>query len=93
MTDTEFTALIREALQVQYLIVKAGGMATKSRVEDALMTRHSIDRSLAHDVTNTVESRNLRAWDTCFGFRWAGIGPEPQAGDWPEIVINSKKGN
>lgn len=54
-----FDALLREYQLEAGKIVAAGGMATKSRVEDILMARHGIDRATAHDVANTCEYKGL----------------------------------
>jgi len=60
MTDAQFSAILSEVSEIQYLIIKVGGIATKSRVEDVLMTQHGLDRSDAHTFTNCAESRNIR---------------------------------
>lgn len=78
-----FRRLVEQAQDIQYLIVKAGGMATKSLVEDCLMHRNEdIDPVTAHDVTNTVEQANpvFRV-----GFEatvWTATRPEPESGDY-----------
>jgi len=59
-------SLLIDAVRVTYAIVKAGGMASKSIVEDVLMLKHGVGRDLAHDLTNLIESINMSykgIWD------------------------------
>lgn len=69
-----------------YLIVKSGGMATKSLVEDVLMDRFGcLDREDAHTMTNMAEAVNKRFF-TIGPTRWTSKQwPEPQVGDWPYL--------
>lgn len=57
MDYQKYLALLDEVTAIQYLIIKSGGMATKSKVEDILMARFSLDRGDAHSLTNDAESR------------------------------------
>lgn len=50
---------IKEALKAKYVIMKCGGNACKSNIEDIIMTNLEIDRSFAHDITNHIEQYNL----------------------------------
>jgi len=54
--------MVDVALDIQKRIVEAGGMATKSIVEDELMLMFGIDRYVAHNITNHIEYHNLRKW-------------------------------
>lgn len=71
---------------IRYLIVKSGGMATKSLVEDVLMDRFGcLDRSDAHTMTNIAEVANERLF-TIGPTRWTSDQwAEPQVGDWPYL--------
>lgn len=70
---------------VRYLIVKAGGMACKSLVEEVLMSQLEIGREDAHSVTNMAEQANLRLFvvnpTIWTSYRW----PEPKIEDWPYL--------
>lgn len=59
VSDEEYQLMIITARQIQGRIVKDGGMATKSKVEDELMPAFNITRSLAHDITNHISQHNL----------------------------------
>lgn len=74
MTDEQFNLILSEVPEIQHLIVKSGRMATKTIVENILMTRHNIDRNQAHGITNTAECRNLN---------WRRANPDPNK--YPEI--------
>lgn len=52
--------LVDEALAIRRAIVAAGGMATKTAVENELMQRHGMSRSDAHSIMNHIEAHNLR---------------------------------
>lgn len=85
MNEETFNELIMEAIDIRFLIVKAGGMATKSIVENVLMLRHQIERLDAHDIMNHIE--NCRVDQDYFrGSIWqAKHKNEPAASDYPEI--------
>lgn len=55
-----FLTVVQDALVIRRRIVAAGGMATKTVVEDELMPKHGIDRRAAHDVMNHIEYHNLK---------------------------------
>ena len=81
----EYAALVREAIAIRWLIYINGGNASKSVVEDVLLSRHGeIDRSFAHDIMNAIEQHDL-----CGAMfrdrRWYG-GAEPAFADYPEIA-------
>jgi hypothetical protein len=83
MTDSEFEALVHEAVEIKYVIYKAGGMATKTAVEDVLMLRHSgLDRYEAHDVLNRVEFLNLKIRKP---YACEANTERPTLADYPEI--------
>lgn len=83
MTDNEREDLMREATEIQYVILVAGGMATKTTVEDVLMLRHpGLDRYNAHNILNDVEFYNLKIRKPYAG----EANPErPTLDDYPEI--------
>ena len=57
----EWLGMVAAAVAIRDRIVAAGGMATKSRVEDELMPMFGIDRSDAHSIMNHIEFHNLGA--------------------------------
>lgn len=59
MSDDEFAAIVLKAREIQGAIVAAGGMATKSKVEDELMPLYNLTRGAAHQVLNFIEAHNL----------------------------------
>jgi len=85
MSDQQFAAITNAAVDIQYLIVTGGGMATKTAVEDALMARFGLDRADAHTVTNFVESRRDFTVGSS-GVLWQAQRPEPQRADYPELL-------
>jgi len=60
LTDDEWRRLLERAVAIRRRIIEAGGMATKTAVEDELMPEFAIDRYTAHQVLNTIERENLR---------------------------------
>lgn len=60
MTDQKYQEILAEVPEIQYLIVKAGGIATKTVVEQILMLRHNLDRGDAHTFLNINEGHNNR---------------------------------
>lgn len=74
-----------EAIRIRYLIVRAGGMATKTAVEDVLIMRRTVpDRSTGHQIMNDIEYHRL---DVMPGRPWPEqrYGAEPDPADYPEI--------
>lgn len=68
--------LIKQAVEIRFLIVANGGMATKSVVEDVLMARHAgLGRTEAHDILNHIEYHNIGQPDDL-----------PELADYPEIL-------
>jgi hypothetical protein len=56
----DWNAILTRAIAVKKSIVASGGMATKSSVENVLMSEYAgLDRYNAHSVMNHIESRNL----------------------------------
>lgn len=87
LTDAQYEAILSEVSEIQFLIIKAGGMATKTKVENVLMTRYGFDRCDARTFTNSAESRNVRAWEMLArGLAWRGVGPEPTIEKYPELI-------
>ncbi len=82
-TYGEWLRMIEEAEDWKYLIVKAGGMARKSDLDDWLMARHGLTRGEAHDIANHVEYINRQLWRTSYGsVAWALSRPEPTREDY-----------
>ena len=81
MNET-FDELVQAAIRIRYAVYQAGGMATKSGVEDVLMHRYGAERDIAHEVMNHIEYYNLDSlrW-------WRGEGDAPTMADYPEIVL------
>ena len=82
MRTMEFDQLILEAIKVRYAVYQAGGMATKSGVEDVLMHRFGVDRHFAHMVMNHLEYYSLDSTR-----EWTGEGEVPTLADYPEIEL------
>jgi hypothetical protein len=83
MTDSEFEALVHEAVEIKYVIFEAGGMATKTAVEDVLMLRHpGLGRHEAHDVLNRAEFLNLKIRKP---YACEANADRPTLDDYPEI--------
>ena len=74
--------LLQEAINIRYVIIAMGGMATKSCVEDVLMVRHGINRGKAHDIMNHIEFNNL----DLFLIQREFSGKPPTLLDFPEIA-------
>lgn len=90
MTDQQFEVVADAAVDIQYLIVKSGGMATKTKVEDVLMGRYQLSRGDAHTIVNFVESRQ----DFTVGsgrIRWQANRPEPQPQQYPQMEYYREK--
>lgn len=86
MDQSLFEQLLKEAQEIEFLIVNDGGMATKSAVETILMNRHpDLSRADAHTIMNAKESAvrvaNFRGGE----FVWTAPWDEPQPEDWPEV--------
>ena len=60
LTDDEWRRILQRAAAIRRRIVEAGGMATKTAVEDELMPEFGVDRYTAHHALNTIERENLR---------------------------------
>jgi len=84
MSDQTFSRLMDEVCEIQFLIVQAGGIATKTAVENIMMRRHQLDRGDAHSLTNYAESRqdfmvnNGRV-------EWLAARPKPTITNYPEF--------
>jgi len=59
LTPDELTEMTQLARRLQGAIIDRGGMANKSAVEDLLVPLFAIDRSVAHDLLNTIEFHNF----------------------------------
>lgn len=73
-----------ECIRARYLICQAGGMASKSIVEDVVMMRDpAVTRLEAREAMNDIEYYN---WDNGITRRWpAEYGDQPLESDWPQI--------
>ncbi len=61
LTDLdEYQAIVLEARKEVGRIVAAGGMATKTKVENYLMPKYNLTRYAAHEIMNYIEYHNLR---------------------------------
>ena len=84
MNEQQWDELWNTAIDVQYLIVKAGGMANKTIVEDYLMQRYSLDHYTIREATNYVMDK--------FYFRggqwydWNAKRPAPKFEDHPGLA-------
>lgn len=79
--------IVSEAQSIRYLIIKSGGMANKSKVEDVLMARHkTMDRDEAHCLLNQIEVMNEEWFRIGNPTIWTRSNvPEPKVEDYPEI--------
>ena len=84
MMEIQVEGAILEAIRIRYLIVREGGMATKTAVEDVMILRGTVpDRYAGHQIMNDIEFYNLSVWP---GRAWpAHYGEEPALADYPEI--------
>ena len=80
--DERYAALVLDAICCKYAIVKNGGMANKSAVEDFLILRHSVDRCEAHEIMNNIEYHML---DSDLYRRSFGEVPSASLADYPEL--------
>lgn len=84
MDDQTYFKILAETSEIQYLIVAAGGIATKTAVENILMKRYDLDRGDAHTFTNQAES--LQDFMVYSGkVRWLAKRPVPKIEDYPEF--------
>jgi len=87
--DIDLEVLSNAAQDIQYLIVKGGGMATKSLVEDVLIERYGVSSYRAHQIMNDLEYNNVRPMVfSDGGVNWNQAEtsrPEPKLDDYPEI--------
>ena len=81
--ETEFfNTLVVEAVRVRDAVVFAGGMATKSFMEDFLMLKHSgLSRHDAHTVTNHIEYENKKL----------SHSSNSTLQEYPEVILQGKK--
>lgn len=84
MSDTQYFKLLEETADIQYLIVNAGGMATKTAVENILMRQYpGLSRSDAHTILNNVECQKRSFIIGREGCKWLAARPEPKITDYP----------
>lgn len=84
MSDGQYFEILAEVAEIQFLIVEAGGMATKTAVEEVLMKRHGLDRSDAHTFVN-VAAAGRDFMVRRGGVEWLADRPAPVVEKYPEI--------
>lgn len=88
LSEEQYNKILQAAVDWQYLVVKAGGMARKSDCEAWLMPRFSIDHYTARQITNTITGGPRYFLCGSGGVEWqewvAGR-PAPNAEDYPDI--------
>lgn len=55
----EFNKNVVLAVEIRAELMRMGIMATKSRVEDAMMTSSAVDRTYAHGIMNHIEYHDI----------------------------------
>lgn len=85
MSDEQYQKILSQVPEIQFLLIQAGKMATKSRVENVLMAKYGLDRSDAHTFTNMSEQYNCRDF-YLNPLTWVADRPRPRIEDWPELV-------
>ncbi len=74
--------IYEEARDIRYVIHLAGGMATKTAVEDVLLARHAtLNRADAHAIMNWIEFNDIDRFVHKRHFE----GAPPTIADYPEI--------
>lgn len=91
MTEAEYKELTQAVLDVKFLIVKNGGMATKSAVEDYFIQARGLDRLTIHEILNHLEYNNVLPFVISDGkVYWNQIymmRPEPKLEQYPGLTI------
>ena len=84
-----FAALTQAALDIRFLIVSGGGMATKTLVENVLLARYpDLKRDFAHHLLNTLEVENRTGFIFEGGqARWTEPRPAPERSEYPELSV------
>jgi len=85
---------INAAIDYQYLVVKSGGMATKSLVDAFLIKRYGLSESEAHDISNHIEMMPRYFSTGREGIEWNEYNakrPEPQLKDYPDLKPKKTK--
>lgn len=78
MPTKEFFELLSATEDIQFIIVKGGGMARKSDVEKILMGEFDLTQFDARNLTNHVEFQNNRTWKISDGKAvWIAKRDEP----------------
>jgi len=88
LSDEEWQIICRRAIDYQYLVVKRGGMATKTFTESWLMRRFNITQDAARAVTNHVGEMPrcfTTGRDGAFWLVSVAGRPEPEAEDYPDL--------
>lgn len=88
MTEERYNQIKRAAVDWQYLVAKAGGMARKSDCEAWLMPRFNIDHYTARQITNDITSGPVYFWCGREGTVWnefVARRPAPKPEDYPDI--------
>jgi len=88
LTESRWNEILQAAVDWQYLVVKAGGMARKSDCESWLIKRYSIEAYTARQITNTITSGPIYFYCGRDGTQWQTLTagrPAPRAEDYPDI--------
>lgn len=85
MSDETYQQILKDIEEIRYLIIKYGGMATKTLTESVLMDKYGLNRSDAHSLANSGEYHNARDFHLP-GPVWAAKRPEPQLCKFPILA-------
>jgi len=92
LTDDEYLAMRQAAVDWQYLVIKAGGMARKSNLDAWLRRRYHLTEYAAHTISNSVDVE--RHYETrTEGVVWLAENagrPAPTFADYPELDLVGK---
>jgi hypothetical protein len=86
--DSKTMTMLQSAIDWQYLIVVAGGMARKSDCESWMSARYGIDDYTARTITNMISEGPRYFWIEDGGARWDAYTaqrPAPTPEDYPDI--------
>jgi hypothetical protein len=87
MSDEQYKKILDQITDIRWLIIRAGGIATKTVVENILMLRYGCSRGDAHTLLNCSE--NLNAQHIMMGrdgAQWLSKRAMPKLEDWPELM-------
>ncbi len=87
ISDAEFSAIWNAAIDWQYLVIQAGGIARKSDLDAWLQNRFNLTLAAAHSISNYVESKALyqiRSGNIAWLADAAGR-PAPERSQYPDL--------